>query len=114
MITCMMKDGKMTLMCDGALLTLASETTALVREIYNAIKKDDAEAADAYKQMIKGAAKDDVMFDRNPIPIDELKSIIEKWEKDEESDSDDEEQDSDDDEYIRTRALRELGGATEE
>lgn len=109
MITCMMKDGKMTLMCEGALLTLAGETVGLVREIYNEIKKDNAEAADAYKQIIKGAAEDEIMFDRNP--IDALKNLLEKW--GEKSDSDDEEQDSDD-EDVWTRALRELGGATEE
>lgn len=111
MITCVMKDGKMTLMCEGSLLALAGETVGLVKEIYNEIKKENAEAADEYKHMIKSAAEDEIMFDRNP--IDALKSLFEEWEKDEESDYDDEEPDLDDEDF-RTRALRELGGATEE
>lgn len=103
MITCMMRDGQVSLMCEGSLLTITSETVALVKEIYTHIKGDDEVAADLYKQMIKGSADDGVMFDKDP--LEAIESVIEKLE--------DDAPDPDTEDFM-TRALRELGGATEE
>ena len=107
MITCMMKDGQVSLMCEGSLLDITSETVALVREIYTRLKDDNEGAADCYKQVVRGAAEDGIMFDKDP--LESIKSIIEKLEEKLEDDAPDP-----DSEDFTTRALRELGGATEE
>lgn len=61
----------------GDLKTTVFEVVCMLYVIYKAIKKNSAEAAEAFKECIESAIKDGIVF----CDEDERKEIIEKTEK---------------------------------